>query len=327
MTSTYFFHVCRAVLMVLVLPPITLLAHEGPHSQTVSIPHLMVENLDASLDFYNGLLGFELTRPLGEPMPNQMAGDGDGMMRVMIVKAPASDTQFELVEWSNISTNPQRLNIDDPGAFMMAIEVVDIEAMLEGARSLGLEILTEADDYIVRGGVDKYAMIRDADGYTVELVERAAALGQTGIGNVSWFLSVENLDETVEFYNQAFGLEMATPGPARPTPEFVTSLFNNDELKTMRTARGTFPNTEFTLNFQEFTGRDRRKASGGVEDPGEALLLISVDNYPMALEKIAEFGGIVGLGPMSAGSPEGANYSWGHDPNGMLLRVSPAINQ
>src|SRR5210317_686289 len=107
MTSNYFFRLFRAVLIALLVSPLTLLAHEGPHSQTVSIPHLMVEDLDASLAFYNGVLGFELTRPLGEPMPNQMAGDGDGMMRVMVFKSPLRDTEFELVEWSNIPTNPQ----------------------------------------------------------------------------------------------------------------------------------------------------------------------------------------------------------------------------
>ena len=170
-------------------------------------------------------------------------------------------------------------------------------------------------------------MIRDADGYTVELVETAVSRMRAGISNVSYYLTVEDLDKTVEFYNQAFGLDMAAPGPASSTPEFVTSLFNNDELLTMRTARGTFPNTEFILNFQEFSGPVRRKANGGVEDPGEALLLISVDDFPMALEKISAHGGIVGLGSMSEAVPEGVNYSWGHDPNGLLLRVSPPANR
>ena len=327
MSSTYFFQVCRVVLMTLVLSPFTLIAHEGTHSQTVSIPHLMVEDLDTALAFYNGVLGFELTRPVGEPMPNQMAGYGNGMMRVMVLRSPINDTEFELVEWSNIPTNPQRLSIHDSGAFMMAIGVSDIEKMLEGARALGLDILTEGDDYIVRGGVDKYVMIRDADGYTVELVETDASRAQEGISNVSYYLTVEDLNATVEFYNQAFGLEMATPGPAGATPEFVTSLFDNDELITMRTARGNFPNTEFVLNFQEFTGPVRRKASGGVEDPGEALLLISVDDFSRALESVDAFGGTVGLGSVSGDLPENVNYSWGHDPNGMLLRVSPPLNQ
>tara|TARA_R110000772_G_scaffold63319_9_gene141939 strand:- start:1508 stop:2491 length:984 start_codon:yes stop_codon:yes gene_type:complete len=327
MKSQSYLNFALAIALSLAIYPASLLAHDGPHAQSVSIPHLMVEDLDAALAFYNGVLGFELTRPLGEPMPNQMAGNGEGRMRVMIVGAPAIATSFELVEWSNIPTRSQQLSIYDPGAFMIAVSVPDITRMLDGARELGLEILTEDGDYIVRGGVNKYAMIRDADGYTVELVETESSRMQAGISNVAWFLTVENLDETVEFYNQAFGLQMAAPGAAGSTPEYVTSLFDNDELLTMRMARGTFPNTEFTLNFQEFTGPERRKANGGVEDPGEALLLISVDNFPMALEKINEFGGIVGLGSMSAELPEGVNYSWGHDPNGMLLRISPPADR
>lgn len=271
MKSRSYLHFALAVLLSMTIYPASVLAHDGPHSVSISIPHLMVEDLDAALAFYNGVLGFELTRPLSEPMPNQMAGDGEGKMRVMIVEAPSIGTRFELVEWSNIPTNPQQLSIYDPGAFMMAVAVPDIEMMLDGARSLGLEILTEGGEYIVRGGVDKYAMVRDADGYTVELVETQASRGQAGISNVGWFLTVENLDETVAFYNQAFGLQMSAPSVAGPTPEFVTSLFNNDELLTMRMARGTFPNTEFSMSFQEFTGPERRKANGGVEDPGEAL--------------------------------------------------------
>lgn len=318
------FHLVRTAIIGLSLFPFALSAHEGPHSQSVSIPHLMVEDLEASLAFYHDVLGFELTRPVGEPMPNAMAGDGEGMMRVMVMEEPRTGIQIELVEWSNIPVRAQHLQIQDAGAFMIALEVSDLQNMLDGVRELGLEIQTEDKNYIVRGGVDKYVMIRDADGYTVELVENAESRELPGISSVSYYLTVEDLDTSVEFYNQVFGMEMETPGAPSPTPEFIVSLFDNDQLSHMRIARGTFPNTDFVLSFQEFSGVElsRRKADGGVEDPGEALLLIGVDNFSMALDYMTEYGGSVGLGAASE-VPEGADYAWGHDPNGMLLRVSP----
>jgi len=319
-----FSHLVRTALIGLILLPLSVFAHEGPHSQSVSIPHLMVEDLDASLAFYHDVLGFELTRPVGEPMPNAMAGDGDGMMRVMVMEEPRTGIQIELVEWSNIPVRAQQLQIQDAGAFMIALEVSDLESMLDGVRELGLEIQTEDKNYIVRGGVDKYVMIRDADGYTVELVENAESRELPGISSVSYYLTVEDLDTSVEFYNQVFGMDMEAPGAPGPTPEFIVSLFDNDQLSHMRFARGIFPNTDFVLSFQEFSDArlTRRKADGGVEDPGEALLLIGVDNFSLALDYITEYGGSVGLGA-TAEVPEGANYAWGHDPNGMLLRVSP----
>ncbi|MBN4075040.1 MAG: hypothetical protein COA71_07170 [SAR86 cluster bacterium] len=328
MKSKSFLHLAFAACIGMIIYPVTLLAHDGPHSQSVSIPHLMVEDLDASLAFYIDVLGFELTRPLGEPMPNQMAGDGEGRMRVMVMQEPQTGIQIELVEWSNIPMRAQQLQIQDAGAFMIALQVSDLDSMLDGARELGLEIQTEDGDYIVRSGGDKYVMIRDADGYTVELVENTESRDQAGISSVSYYLTVEDLDETVEFYNQAFGMGMEAPGSPNPTPEFIISLFDNDQLSNMRIARGTFPNTDFVLSFQEFSGSGltRRKADGGVEDPGEALLLISVDNFTLALANMRRYGGIVGLGATSEAVPEGVNYSWGHDPNGMLLRISPPRN-
>jgi hypothetical protein len=49
----------------------------------------------------------------------------------------------------------------------------------------------------------------------------------------------------------------------------------------------------------------------------------------MALEYMSRYGGTVGLGSASAEVAENVNYSWGHDPNGMLMSVSvsPPLNQ
>jgi predicted enzyme related to lactoylglutathione lyase len=90
----------------------------------------------------------------------------------------------------------------------------------------------------------------------------------------------------------------------------------------MRAARGTFPGSDITINFQEFTGPTRRPVSHRVEDPGGPIYLVGVTDFSMAIEKIQEFGGLIGTDQKSVSLAHDARQSWTRDPNGMLIMLS-----
>ena len=90
------------------------------------------------------------------------------------------------------------------------------------------------------------------------------------------------------------------PAAAQPTSERVQQLFDNRSLKTMRTARGTFPGSSFVINFQEFGGLDRRSPlRHRVQDPGGPILTMTVNEFATVMAAVKANGGIVGLGDSS----------------------------
>src|SRR5262249_28467341 len=135
-------------------------------------------------------------------------------------------------------------------------------------------------------------------------------------------LSVADLAQTVRFYNESFGLTMPAPMDARPVPEQFKALFGEPSLATIRMARGVFPASDFRMNFQEFRGPDRRPAHHRVQDPGGPVLVIQVNDFQAAINRIKANGGIVGQGDTSDALAPDVRASWIRDPNGVLIRLS-----
>jgi catechol 2,3-dioxygenase-like lactoylglutathione lyase family enzyme len=317
--------------------------YAGPRAVDVSILHLNVLNLDQSLLLYRDLLGMEVIKQSGNPAPTGLVNEPGALMRTVVLEVPGGSFQMELVEFSGIALQPQQPRIQDPGAIMLAMRVWDIDAKMAGVRKLGLQVLTSGGEPLIsegRGGRTRTVMVRDPDGFVVELVEDGGIpdTAQGSISNVSVYLSVKDLEQTVTFYNQALGFTMPEPSEARPTPERIQAFFGDTGLVTMRLVRGTFPGTvapgpddaavaiienEFTITFQEFRGSDQRQVRHRVQDPGGPILLVSVQEFPAVIEAVQANGGTVGLGEISEALAPEAQRSWVRDPNGLLMLVSP----
>lgn len=299
-----------------------------PGGVSVSILHLNVANLDRSLALFRDGLGFEVTQPPGEPRPSTgLVNEPGAMIRVTRVKAPAGSFIVELCEWSGTPLRPQQARIQDPGAVMLAMNVSDIDAKLAAVRQhAGVRVLTAGGQPYVstgRGGENRAVMIRDENGFVIELVQNAGAQGP--ISTVNVYLTVADLARTVEFYNNAFGFSMMAPAAAQPASERVQRLFNDTSLKTMRTARGAFPGSSFTINLQEFGAADRRTPlRHRVQDPGGPILTMNVNDFPAVIAAVKANGGIVGQGEASEMPGADVRTAWVRDPNGLLVRLSAA---
>jgi hypothetical protein len=127
----------------------------------------------------------------------------------------------------------------------------------------------------------------------------------------------------VNFYNTVLGFTMMPPAAAAPVNERVAALFDNQALRTMRTARGTFPGSSQQILFQEFGAAERRPPlRHRVQDPGGPIFTMNVNDFPAVIAAAKANGGIIGDGEASATPAAGATASWVRDPNGLLLRMS-----
>tara|TARA_R110002110_G_scaffold147129_2_gene337358 strand:- start:58658 stop:59653 length:996 start_codon:yes stop_codon:yes gene_type:complete len=293
-------------------------------SESASILHLNVANLERSLEFYRGVLGMEFVDPPAEPRSGRgLVDDANVMLQTTILKTPNGSFSLELVEWLNTPLRAMYPNIQDPGEIMLAMTVRDLDALLARAREIGLQVLSE-NGAAYDAPTNRAVMIRDSDGFIVELVERKDRdfTGPGEVSDVSVWLSVADLNQTVTFYNNVFGFDLAEPGPAGAANDRIQALFGDRSIATMRASRGTFPGSDFEINFQEFTGPTRRPVAHRVQDPGGPIMLIGVNDFSAAIDKIKQYDGLVGTDQKSVMLDPGTSSSWTRDPNGLLIRLS-----
>ncbi len=293
-------------------------------STSASILHLNVADLERSLELYRDLLGMEYVDPPAEPRSGRgLIDDEHAMLQTTILKLPNDSFRMELVEWINTPKRAMHPMIQDPGQIMLAMNVRDLDTLLARAKEMGLQVLSENDEPY-DATTNRAVMIRDADGFIVELVERKGETfeGPGEVNSVTVYLTVADLNQTVSFYNSVFGMGLEQPAPAGQANDRIQALFGDRSIATMRATRGTFPGSEFVINFQEFTGPTRRAVSHRVQDPGGPIMLIGVNDFDRAVDNILSHGGLIGSDQKSAMLDAGTSSSWTRDPNGLLIRLS-----
>jgi catechol 2,3-dioxygenase-like lactoylglutathione lyase family enzyme len=298
----------------------------GPRAIGASFLHLNVASLDRALGFYRDVLGLEVVTPPGEPRAGtNLVSEPGARLRTVVLKAPRGSFRLELVEWSGTPLKPQQARIQDPGAIMMAFRTSTLDVQLAAARRLGLTVLTANGEPLVgggRSGQTRAVMLRDADGFVVELLQPLGDPAPGAISEVQVFLTVADLAQTVAFYNSAFGFDMAAPGPPQPASDRIRTLFGEPALRSIRSARGTFPGSDVTFEFQEFGAPDRKPVRHRVQDPGGPILPVTVQDLPGVVERVRAGGGIVGTGETSEAMARDARAVWVRDPNGLLLQLA-----
>jgi catechol 2,3-dioxygenase-like lactoylglutathione lyase family enzyme len=321
----------RYLLTAAALCALAVTAHaQGPRSVGAGMLHLNVASIDQSLAFYRDVLGLEMRNPPAAPRAaTALVSEPGALLKTVVLRQSGGPFQMELVEWVGTPLRPQQQRIQDPGAVMLAMDVHKLDAMLAGAKKLGLRVLTEGGAPVAFDGPrgkTRTVMIRDADGFVVELVQGslpAAVSGVPGgISEVSMYISVADLAKTVTFYSKVFGFDMAAPGDSRPTPERIQAFFGDRTLATMRTARGTFPGSDIALTFQEFGAPARKAAKHRVQDPGGPIFPVTVQDFPAVVEQVKANGGTIGVDETSPPLAPDARSTWIRDPNGVLIQIS-----
>jgi predicted enzyme related to lactoylglutathione lyase len=309
------------------LLPVSALPAELGRVTGKSMLHLNTTNLDRSVEFYRDILGMEMFHSTPFSDGKNLSGVAGSKLRTAQLRVPGGDFQMELVEWTGAPLNPQHLRIQDPGEVMLAFGVRGMKTKLEAAKKMGLKVISKNGEVEMTGNTPAI-MVADPTGFIVELndVEHAKnppANALAGpITSVGIFITVEDLAQTVNFYNKVFGFNMKEPAAAKPAPARVKQLFDQPAFSTFRTARGTFPGIEFpTISFQEFGGVDREAVHHGVMDPGGPILPLTVTDFQAAIADVKATGGIIGQGTTSDTLAPDARASWIRDPNGMLLRL------
>ena len=154
-------------------------------------------------------------------------------------------------------------------------------------------------------------------------VMSGAAPAQT-IGMNSWIHATANLDRTVQFYIEAFGLESPAP-PQSPSPA-VPALLNVPGAK-LQAAMLRFPGAPFGFELTNFgSGIELHPGQPNAWDPGAARLIVETPNLDAALAALKKAGASVVTRSGVAVKLRDGRVVVARDPDGYLLQLveSPA---
>jgi catechol 2,3-dioxygenase-like lactoylglutathione lyase family enzyme len=132
-----------------------------------------VEDMDAAMTFWRGMLGFELTGSGGfstDPASLDVMGvPQGGSFRVMQGVVPGSQARIELVEFKGMPRKPFSLRVPDPGSSGMAIRVASIADLLARMKAGGVRVVSRNGELVHWSPTIRNVFVKDPGGLNIEL--------------------------------------------------------------------------------------------------------------------------------------------------------------
>jgi catechol 2,3-dioxygenase-like lactoylglutathione lyase family enzyme len=284
----------------------------------------IVANLDKSLEFYRDAIGLTPGRSAAfSPNPAIMnLGNTPGAQsRFVALTVPGSAIGVELIEYKDIERTPARPRFQDPGAANLILRVRDLDSVLDRAKKAGAKVLTTTGVPTPFNG-GKVVFIQDLDGFVIELSQGATVPAGAAQGNIiggGFELAIEDTAKTVDFYQKVLGFSL-TAGTA-----FNADKTMNDTAGVpggaFKQSRGPIPGTMSNIVFIEFANVDRRPLKTKVQDPGTAILQLTVRDMDGLMKVLkANNANVISTGgePVSLGAGKLVIV---RDPNNLYLEL------
>ncbi|MBI1879399.1 MAG: VOC family protein [Chloroflexi bacterium] len=133
-----------------------------------------VSNLERSLEFYVGLLGFEVLwqREITNQYFRDIVGFPDGVVKAAHLRIPGSTHKLELFEYIAPAGTPADIRTNNPGSSHIAFIVEDLPAAYEELKAKGVRFRSPPTAIDTGANKGAYALyMLDPDGITVELFQ------------------------------------------------------------------------------------------------------------------------------------------------------------
>jgi catechol 2,3-dioxygenase-like lactoylglutathione lyase family enzyme len=262
-------------------------------------PYLhLVADLDRSVDFYQALLGSTPsgtaeTRAWGRNEPVAvMYGAPGAEIRTATVPVPGSEMAVELVAFRGIARRQVEPRISDAGAALLLLFVRDIDAAMTAVTAHGGSILTPDGRPVVVREPNRFIIVRDPDGFFIELLQTAPLPAGAAAGNVvtgRFRTTAMNAEQTVRFYRDALGFPLPDVRPfgADPVLRGMTGLAS----ATTRLAIGVIPGTSVGFEVLEFNQVERTRTRADIHGIGASMLRLRVSDIDTVFSKMKSAGG------------------------------------
>jgi methylmalonyl-CoA/ethylmalonyl-CoA epimerase len=142
-----------------------------------SIMGLTVRDMDETIRFWNGMLGWQMTgdREFSKDpaMLDLMGAPAGSELRGMIAIVPGSRARMTFVEFKGTPRKEFSLRIPDPGSSGMAIRVANIQELLPRLKAQGVRVVSKDGELVNWSQTLRNVFVKDPNGLNIELVGEA----------------------------------------------------------------------------------------------------------------------------------------------------------
>jgi catechol 2,3-dioxygenase-like lactoylglutathione lyase family enzyme len=302
-------------------------AAQPPAGQTKSLSHAIhaVDDLDTTLAFYRDVFGFDgRAQDFANPAVPLLTNAPGVTLRMSMMGLPGG-TRFELTHFKGLERRPAEARYTDPGAGSLVLYVRDIDALVARAGKANATIVTTGGapvEIMTANGKARSIVLRDPDGFFVQLVEEAGGAGAPdgNVHGVSLAYTMEDAGATRDFYTGMMGIELAGAGGFVRDPAFAKLVGAPEDVE-FRKISGTLP-PGTKVEFTEFRGVPRTKFHLRVRDPGAPAMAIEVTNIEGMLAQMRAAGtNVISANGELVDFGNGIHNIFVEDPNGLNLEL------
>ncbi len=297
-----------------------------PRIRSLSHAIHAVEDLDTTLAFYRDVFGLNGT-PQDFPNPAvPLLTNAPGVtLRLSMMRLPGA-MLFELTHFKGLERKPARAAYTDPGAASIVFYVRDIDAAVANAKKANAPIVTTGGapvEIITAKGKARSILLRDPDGFFVQVVQEAPAPGapEGNVHRVSLAYTIESAESTAKFYSGMLGLELTGPSAFTKDPAML-KLAGAPEGTEFRKLTGVIPGPPAYVEFTEFRNVPRTKFHLRVRDPGAPAMAIQVINLTGMVAQLKAAGtNVISANGQIVDFGGGTHTIFVEDPSGMNLEL------
>lgn len=313
-----------------------------PPGDVLSCGHLGREigNVELMIHFYHDLLGLKLLgarsqpRPfgsketgpallefaqLGQGVPNPM----DARNRAVILPIPGTSGQgsnemtVEAIEIKKIASEPYKPSIKDPGSSRLVLFVRELDRTLAILKDELVPVITPGGNPVTVSshpgisGKIRAVLVRDPDGYPVELMEItptpiSTAPADSKILGARVVVVVENLERTCRWFQHLVGPDFKFwLNPSLMSDKSYRDL--TGEPSPFRMAQAMIPGSPVVMEFIQYVNPVGTFKKPHFQDPGAAHILFMAKDDDVIMERVraaklqtlSKTGGPVFIGPVT----------------------------
>lgn len=290
----------------------------APPGEVLRAGHLGREIGDTQdiIHFYSDLIGLGLVGPRNAPRPffvshplaefaelGEDANAYDSVSRVALLPIPGTaataggpEMTIEAIEIKGIHSRPYKPPLSDPGASRLTLIVSDLDHTLATLKSERVPVITPGGAPVqlsgwpgIKGKI-RAVLVRDPDGYPVELMQVTAAPASTAppgskVLGARVSIVVDDLAATARLYERLVGPGLklwASPSWIDDgTYEQLTGV-----AAPFRVAMGLVPGSPVVLELIEYRNHNRHFSRGYIQDPGTAHFLFMVKDDDVIIQRV-----------------------------------------
>jgi catechol 2,3-dioxygenase-like lactoylglutathione lyase family enzyme len=325
----------------------SIVAPEGALVQKVWHLGRVTGDLHRIIAFYHDVLGLDL-RGQRSPIPfytvaaiNEFVNappEAEFRAAFMPIQGTSTATRqqdqiyLEAFEYRNIDRRQVLPPLSSAGVSSLRVIVRDLNTMVAAAKAANTSFITSGDPLTVpapgsRGGTARAIMLRDPDGYPVELMEIAPAPAtpapaESAVLGAHMTVVVSDLVASLDFYRRLIGPDLQAETPGAWKADGSMSRLRNIRDAAYRTAAIRLPGSAVVLELVEFRDIEQTPYWPVFQDIGHGHVAFIVKDIQATVERMKELraGSISKAGTWTQINPT-TRAVYTRDPDGFFLEI------